>query len=458
MNSSVRNLLMLSAVGTLSIGLSASSEEPKKFPQGFDWCVATAGHQIEGDDTNGDWWDWEQVPGNIERGERSGKACDSYHRTERDLSVLEQLHTTAYRFSIEWSRIEPEQGTLDEEAIEHYRSFIEQLGRRGIRPIITLQHFVMPRWLRKLGGWEWSGTPGAFGKFARLVRERIAPQARDFVTVNEPMVNVLGGYYLGNVPPGEKRAMKDVAPVLVGLLRAHAAAYRALHSGEGGDQVRVGMAHHLRVFSAERALNPLDHLVAHWMDGAWNWALPDALETGVLKVSIPGVIHEVREVPEAKGTQDYVGINYYTREKVNAGVMIRAGTGHPTAADSERVARMYLPANWEVYPQGLEELLLAAHKRYNGKPTLITENGVDDAKDVKRPDYLRGHLEAVHRAIEKGVDVRGYCHWSMADNFEWIHGFTPRFGLFETDYNTYELKPRASAALFSRFATENALR
>lgn len=435
-----------------TLATHAAASEVFRFPDGFNWCVATAGHQIEGGNVHSDWWEWEQRPGTIAHGDRSGLASNSWAMTEQDLGILGELNATQYRFSVEWAKIEPQQGRYDEAAIEHYRQFVEKLALRGVRPMITLQHFVMPMWFRSLGGWEWEGAPGAFAKFTRLVRQRIAPNVRDFITVNEPMVNVMGGYFLGNVPPGEKRAMKDVVPVIVGLLKSHVAAYQVLH--ENGADVRVGMAHHLRVFDPEQWFNPMDRLIAGVLDRNWNWALPDAMETGVLRINIPGAVNAKLEITGLKGTHDFVGVNYYTRERVNSGVYIRSLLGKPTASDQERVSRLYLPANWEIYPKGLERLLVEADRRYK-RPTAVTENGIDDAADSKRPGYLKGHLEAVHRAIEKGVKVDGYCHWSMIDNFEWLHGFTPRFGLYSVDYATYARTPRASALQFSKYAREN---
>jgi len=427
----------------------------RAMPQGFEWCVATAGHQIEGGNDQSDWWDWEQQPGRIAHGDRSGRASDSWERTSRDLEMLSELNATAYRFSVEWSRIEPKPGEYDPLAIEHYADLVRRLEARSIRPIITLQHFVMPRWLREKGGWVWTGSAEAFSQFAELVATRIAPHATEFVTINEPMVNILGGYFLGNVPPGEKRSLKEVVPVLTAMLRAHAAAYRTLHKIR--PSAHVGFAHHLRAFEADRAWNPLDHWLAKVLDQAWNWALPDAMETGILRLSIPGLVAAKEKIEGLQGTQDFVGVNYYTRERIRSGVILRAAFGHPSAADQRRVEAMYDPSNWESYPQGLTHLLVEATRRYPGKPIRITENGVADAADTKRPDYLRSHLLAVADAIEQGAPVQGYCHWSLLDNFEWVHGFGPRFGLYEVDYQTYERKPRPSALLFSSYAATNSI-
>jgi beta-glucosidase len=425
------------------------------FPAGFDWCAATAGHQIEGQNTASDWWRFEETSGRIARGERSGRASNSWELFSRDQELLTELHATQYRFSVEWSRVEPRPGEIDQRVVERYRSLVDGLEARGISPFVTLQHFTMPQWLRERGGWEWSGSAQAFASFARLVRERIAPRARYFVTINEPMVNLLGGYYLGVVPPVEKRSLPEVVPVITGMLRAHVAAYRELHAG--GGPVRVGMAHHLRVFEGRSRFNPVDRVLAGLLERAWNWSVPEALESGVFKLSLPGLVRARKKVEGLAGTQDYFGLNYYTREKVDSGLLIRSALGRSSEEDRRRIEAMYTPESWEDYPQGLESLLGEVHVRYPHREIRVTENGVADSSDLRRQNYLREHLSAVARAVRRGARVRGYCHWSLLDNFEWIHGFQPRFGLFAVDYRTFERSARPSVRVFADFAQKNAV-
>jgi beta-glucosidase len=233
--------LLLFILGLISATQNARADG--SFPKNFQWCVSTSAHQIEGNNINSDWWDWEQIPGHIANNEKSGAACDSWNRVDEDLDMLKDLGVQTYRFSVEWAKIEPEEGQFDQTAIAHYQNEVALLKSAGISPMITLQHFTMPRWVRAKGAWEWDGFPAAFANFAALVYTQIAPQTRDWVTINEPMVTVLGGYLEGVMPPSEQRKLSGIAPVLGGLLKAHAAAYSTLHQLADfyGSDIRVGI-------------------------------------------------------------------------------------------------------------------------------------------------------------------------------------------------------------------------
>lgn len=423
-----------------------------QFPPGFHWCAATAAHQIEGGNINSDWWDWEQVPGHIANGDKSGAACDSWHRVSEDIALLKDLGVDTYRFSIEWAKIEPVEGQYDPAAIAHYKSEVDQLKKAGISPIITLQHFTMPRWLRAKGGWEWAGAEGEFMKYAALVYTKIAPGVRDWITINEPMVNVLGGYYEGIIPPGEKRELSGIVPVLKGLLVAHADAYQVLHqlAKTRGAAVRVGMAHHLRTFDPAVLTDPLDETATALAEQAWNWTIPDALETGRLQMSLLWMVSEDEVIPGLAGTQDFLGMNYYTGDLI----------AFSATQGLIQMARSWLPKSdmgWDIYPQGFYRILSEAGSRYPGKSIFVTENGVADAKDSERPDFIQEHLKAMAQAIQEGVPVEGYCHWSLMDNFEWNSGFAPRFGLYAMDYKTFKRTPRPSASFFKEIVRKNAL-
>lgn len=165
-----------------------------KFPNNFKWCVATAAHQIEGDNINSDWWAFEHVPGNIARGEKSGKTCDHWNRLEEDITLIKKLNVKTYRFSIEWAKIEPREGQWNQEAISHYKQELATLKRNGIEPMLTLHHFSLPNWVVQKGSWEWSGFPQAFKKYTEVVVTQIAPDVHDWITFNEPMVLISGGY------------------------------------------------------------------------------------------------------------------------------------------------------------------------------------------------------------------------------------------------------------------------
>jgi beta-glucosidase len=314
--------------------------------------------------------------------------------------------------------------------------------------MVTLHHFTLPRWVRALGGWEWSGAPEAFERFSRVVYREIATGTRDWITINEPMVHLLGGYGSGQTPPGIKD-LKLIAPPLTGLVRAHARAYHALHdeAAQAHHEVRVGIAHHLRVFDPASRYNPIEAYLAPKLDQAFNWSFGEACLTGKLAVSLPFLISIDQTVPEAANTQDFIGVNYYTRDRVSLSsespIWIKFA---PTPGS------LLNDLGWEIYPEGFYRVLKEAARRFPGLPVLVTENGLADARDSRRADFLLQHIDQLEHAVRDGVPVETYCHWSLLDNFEWIEGFGPRFGLYELDYATQRRTPRASARVFQRLA------
>ncbi len=426
-----------------SIALSAAAASP------FKWCVATAGHQIEGENFDSDWWAFEQKPGTIARKENSSCAADSWNRLTRDLDNLRYLGVNMYRFSIEWSRIEPRPNQYDEAAIFRYQEFIRDLEASGIEPMITLSHFTIPNWFRKLGAWEHPLAAARFARFAKLVRSRIAPMATYFITFNEPMVHAIGGYFSGSVPPQEKRKLAGVAPVLRGMLLAHAAAYRELHSldKELKKVSSIGVAQHIRPMRGTSEL-PLNNYLAKKLEQAWSWAWIDAVETGWLRIEVPTQASLKEALKGVAGTQDFAGINYYTVSEISASDLFQSSR-HPDSIRND----LYDPHAWKSRPDGL----VSAVTQYDQKvkkarghsiPIFITENGVADAADRKRQKFLLDHLNVVEALRKFKLPIQGYCHWSLMDNFEWIHGYEPRFGLFETDFLTFQTTPRPSAKLY----------
>ena len=455
--------------------IATPSKESLKFPDGFHWCAATSAYQIEGGDVHSDWWDWEKVKGHIKNGDRTKVACDSWHRFLQDLESLLTLGTDTYRMSIEWARIQPDEPKSNKnpgwnkKAIHHYRKEVELLRSHGITPLITLHHFSFPKWVRAKGGWTWDGAPQAFADFADVVRTQIDPDADAFITINEPFVNVISGYLAGVVPPGLHTGLSGLIPPMEGLLKAHAEVAKRFHAVKSSTSptgyIRVGMAHHLRVIVPPvhtwDFVNFIDGetLLTGILSDIWNWAIPDALETGTLKVKIFGLIDENREIPGLAGSQDFVGVNYYTRTVITYADLISdfTGGGQSSFANNSQMD----PTHWEVYPQGMEQILKQVAKRYGKKPVWITENGVEDGaeglNDAKRISFLKQHLESVLAGIKAGAQVEMYCHWSLMDNFEWISGYEPRFGLFETDYKTLERKPRQSASVYREIIQRNRL-
>ncbi len=416
------------------------------FPRGFLWGTATAAHQVEGDNFNNDWWAWEQQPGRIRQGHKSGKACDWWGgRWQEDFDHAAQGGQNAHRMSIEWSRIEPSQAVWDDAAIDAYRQILRGARERGLLPMVTLHHFSSPLWIAEQGGWL---NPEIVTLFERYVRKAVAALqdlVEIWVTINEPNVYTASGYVTGEFPPGEKDVRKALR-VARAMVLGHAAAYRAIHSLQ--PQAKVGLAHHYRGFQPANPRSPWDRWAARTRSDFVNALVPRAVHSGRFQ-SIFGS----ERLPQAAGTQDFFGLNYYTVERIafdvrHAGEMFGRGF-YPAGADLSPTGFI---AN---EPEGLWQALTWAEAY--GLPIYITENGVEDDADQLRPRYLVEHLRQVWRAVNFNWPVRGYFHWSLVDNFEWERGWTQRFGLWELDVSTQARRKRRSADLFEAICKANAL-
>ena len=409
-----------------------------QFPRSFLWGTATAAHQVEGNNANNDWWRWEQVPGHVADGTRSGLACDHYHRFREDFDLLSSLRQNAHRLSIEWSRIEPSPGQIDREAVAHYREVLECLRERGIEPIVTLHHFTNPIWLAERGGWEDESVVEPFLRFVRLALREYGDLVRCWVTINEPVVYTYMGYIKGTWPPG-RRSARLALRVMRNMVRAHGRAYQVIHEESPRSDVQVGVAHHLRIFDPYRPRLPLDRWVAALPEYLFNRCLLMTLIDGKLRVPLGhGQI-----MPEAVGSTDFLGLNYYTRDTVGfqpKQLRMLFGGAFPTQGERS------LPG-WEIYPEGMYRLLKFLAPL--GKPIYITENGVADERDELRPYFLVRHLAQIHRAIQEGAPVQGYMHWSSMDNFEWADGLRLRFGLVHVDFETQKRTVKPSGWLYA---------
>jgi beta-glucosidase len=439
-------LLLLACDGTRPQGSYDPNVLGRGLPPGFWFGAATAAHQIEGG-THNDWTEWEAIEGHIKNGDSSHIACNSWEQWPEDIQALEQLGANAYRLGIEWSRVEPEEDRYDAVAIARYRTIMQMLRARHIVPVVTLFHFTLPLWLSARGGFEDPSTIEAFANFAARMGQELGDQIDVWVTVNEANVYALEGYNAGIWPPGVKDGKRQTI-VYANLIRAHAAASRALRENDqvdadgDGKATFIGLAHHVRIFQpASSAL--LDQTITALSDDYFNESLPRALHDGKIQMSIPGTyaldVHDDTLV----GTTDWLGLNYYTRDHV------RADLGSATL--SQQYVPQGRPQNdlgWEIYPEGLTDVLVR-YARF-GWPLLITENGIADQNDAKRSEFLQRHVFAIETAVRAGVDVRGYLHWSLMDNFEWAEGYAGKFGLFAIDFNDSALRrtPRPSVATF----------
>jgi beta-glucosidase len=405
----------------------------KGLPRGFWWGTATSSHQIEGGNTN-DWSAWEQgtydggVP-HILGAAQSGLADDSWNRFEEDLALMKAAGATAYRFSVEWSRLEPSEGVWDDVALARYALWAHRLRQEGVEPMVTLHHFTIPAWMAAKGGLLSPSLPTHLAALARRVGLALGADVDLWCPINEINVVATLGWLDGTWPPGVKDDLQSQAQVMLNLLKAHAlmaAALRAVDPGTPERPTVITTAHHVRVFQPASS-SVLDTAIAGLTDDFANESIPRAFKTGRLTLSVPGSLSMDEAVPGLQGSLDLLGLNYYTRD------IVRADLG--AASLSQRYYRAGRPTSdlgWDLYPEGLEQFLVR-FQAY-GWPMAVTENGLADAAGTARPAFLAQHVAAIERAVARGADVRGYFHWSLIDNFEWAEGYTARFGLYAVDY------------------------
>jgi beta-glucosidase len=411
-----------------------------EFPKNFYWGTATASHQIEGGNIYNDWWEFESQ-GKVKDGQISGSACDSWNRYEEDFDLIQKLNNNAYRFSIEWSRIEPEEGKFNEEALNRYKDMIISLRKRNIEPFVTLHHFTNPLWIAKKGGWLNPETIEYYLRYVEKVVKEFKDLVKYYMTINEPNAYAFMAYLYGEFPP-QKKSLKKMLKVLNNMVKAHAKAYKLIHDIR--KDAEVSIAYNVLLIEPLNPKSFIDRKIANFADRIYNQVFIETIITG--KFSSP-LLKE--DIPYAKDTLDYLGINYYTR--ILMGIKTFFNPLLSASTNNERS-----DFGWEIYPEGFYKVV----KRFwelTKKPIYITENGISDAKDDRRPKYLISHLIALHKAIKEGVDVRGYFHWSLMDNFEWAEGFKQRFGLFETNFDTKERIWRESAKLYSEIAKNNGI-
>ncbi|MDR5683667.1 MAG: glycoside hydrolase family 1 protein [Armatimonadota bacterium] len=410
----------------------------KQFPSDFRWGTATSSHQVEGDNTNNDWWAFEQQPGRIRNADRSGRACDWWRNAEADFDRMAALNQNAHRLSLEWSRLEPREGYFDDAAAGRYRQMLSGLRARGIEPMVTLNHFTLPLWVARSGGWENTRITEWFVRYARHCAEWFGDLVELWVPINEPNVVLVLGYLQGVFPPAVRNPLR-ARRALHNLLRSHAAAYRAIHAVRRG--ARVGTAHNIRLFDPAHKRATTDAWAAGLQSQFFNWVWLDVLHRGEGR----SILWSGR-MPECANTVDFHGVNYYTRERVRFvpwRIHYAFGRNFYTPG-----AQMSDYGYGEVYPVGLYRALSEVWRRY-ARPVFVTENGIPDEDDDMRPRFLLDHLSAVHRAIADGVPVQGYYHWSLLDNFEWAEGWRMKFGLIAMDPVTQERRERPSARLYA---------
>lgn len=402
-----------------------------KFPRGFLWGAATSAYQVEGENTNADWWHWEKAAGK----ENSGMSSYHYKFYEQDFDLAKSLNHNAHRLSIEWSRIEPEEGKFSENELKHYIDVILSLRARNIEPLVTLHHFTNPLWLAKLGGWENKRSSSYFLRYCDFVVNALAKHVRYWITINEPMVYIYHAYILGVWPPQVKSYIRAKI-VEDRLVSAHIKTYRLIHGIYKKLNIlppSISIAQNMQAFLPCKP-NFKNRFAAYLRSKWYNFGFLDKINR-----------HK---------TMDFIGVNYYSRQLVELKKWGIANLAMDTCENNHHPVKKN-SLGWDIYPEGLYELLISL-KKYH-LPIIIAENGICTPNDNLRWEYIYAHLKNISLAIEKGVNVKGYLYWSLLDNFEWDKGFGPRFGLVEIDYNTYKRTVRESAKKFAQICKTGVL-
>ncbi len=388
------------------------------FPKGFFWGASTASHQVEGGTLNQwtvwelanaknlsssaqkrlGWLDnWDQIKIEALDPENyvSGKGISHYDRYEEDFDLAKKLNLNAFRFGIEWSRIEPSEGNWDEEAILHYRKYIKELKKRGLEPFLNIWHWTVPVWFDEKGGFKKKSNNRYFTRFVSKIAEEYASELNYIITINEPNVFSSFSYLTGEWPPQEKNLL-SMCRVIWHLSLAHKSAYKILK--QRNSKLNIGVASQLANIQAKHPRNMFDEFSVKIMRYFWNWWF----------------------INRIKNYQDFVGFNYYFSDYYT-GILKRENPKVPIN-----------DLGWYMEPEGLYPLLLRVWSHYK-KPIFITENGVADSEDKYRQWWNEQTIIAMERAISEGVDIKGYFHWSLLDNFEWAYGWWPKFGLISVD-------------------------
>jgi len=400
-----------------------------KFPKDFLWGVATSSYQIEGDNFNSDWWKWEQ---DGKAKDKSGKACGYWNEWKNDHELLSELGVNTFRLSIEWSRVEPEEGKFSKEAIEKYREILQDLKNRNIKTQITLWHWTSPLWFQEKYGFHKKESVKIFSRYAEKITRELGDLVDIFVVFNEPMVPLGLGFLGGIFPPGFKNPFKFMR-ALNNVARAHKESYKIIHQIRPDAQVGITYLYNWYEAEGFNFLFKIINKIAGWY-----------------RIGLLG--------NKLKGFQDYIGIDYYRLGKIRFDKKnIRWDSknqiyfGLTIEEDDKNLMK------WIVYPEGIYKVLKEAKEKFK-LPIYIMENGVPTGlslNDEERAGFIQDHLFYVKKALDEGVDIRGYNFWSLLDNFEWLYGFEPRFGLIEIDYKTLERKPRKSFYVYKEIIKNN---
>lgn len=386
-------------------------QTPITLPNNFLYGAASSSHQTEGNNIHNDWWHAEQL-GQVPK---SGLATDHYNRYEEDFDLAHSIGLNALRISLEWSRIEPEEGKFDVAAIVHYKRVLQSMKSKGLTRMVTLHHFTLPLWLADRGGFSSSGNIRYFVRYAELVAKELGDEIDLWNTINEPEVFTYMSSLAGKWPPFAKnpwRAFKQFR----NLAKAHRLAYRVIKTVL--PQAQISIAKNNVYNEPYRKNNFLDKLAVWFQDWSGNYWFLNMI----------------------KNEMDFVGLNYYFYHSLGVGL---------NGVKQKNLNGPKSDMGWRTFPEGIYHLIMELHTRY-GKPVYITENGIANARDDMRQDFIRQHLEWCNKAVNDGADVKGYFYWSLTDNYEWSDGYDPKFGLIEVNYETQKRTVRSSADIFKQ--------
>lgn len=399
----------------------------------FFWGVATSSFQIEGH-INNDFTEWEKE-GKFKKGELDpvyDNGSNHWLIWKEDFDLLEELKVNAYRFSFEWSRIQPELNHFSEEALDQYERMVDYLLEKKTEPFLTLHHFTHPLWFHKISPWHTENSVEVFYNYVEKILSRFKDRIKYWITFNEPLVWAMAGYGEGNFPPGIKN-LETMMIALSNILEAHRNVYDLIKSVSTKSQ--IGIAKHFIFFKSERDWFLLDKAVRNRINQFFNKMVLDAFVTNKLVANLPTLLKFEKEI-NLNNKIDFWGVNYYyrlfTKFRLSLDNPFHFYTKHPET-----------DTGWEIYPKGIFKILKLVSNY--GKPIIVTENGIAINDEEIRKKFLKKHLKFVFKAIKNNIDVRGYFYWSLIDNYEWLYGKSKRFGLVFVDYeNNFKRIPKES--------------
>jgi len=412
-----------------------------QFPDNFLWGTATSAHQVEGNCNNNDWshqalkkhrakikWA-DKVLAKIPD---AGPACDSWQRYAEDIKLAKQLNTRLYRFSLEWSKIEPQPGKFDSQAIQHYRDVLNFCRQQGLKTMVTLHHFTNPIWAAEFGAWQKRKMVNHYLRYVRKVVDELGDLVDFWITINEPGGYAFCSYKIAQWVPLETSTFKMLL-VFKNLVKAHKRAYKLIHylvKNKFKQTAQVGIANDLQAYSNYRKHSLIEQLKVYFI---YNFSNHVFYKFSGLK------------------THDFLGVNYYFEVRTHK--QLKAKISGDFSVKHEQ--RVLTDTEWVIYPRGIYDVLYDLSDY--GKPIYITENGVATNDDQLRIRFIKEHLEEIYYAIQAGIDVRAYCYWSLLDNYEWSEGYRPKFGLISVDPQTFERRLKPSAYFYAQIAKQNGL-